>query len=91
MKKFFKVVPHSASKPLGSGENNRQSPNTAKLSTAPIERTEKVKENCGGREEKKRKIGLDNDIFDTDASMEDRDTVALPVEEIVISDDEIDK
>ena len=86
MKKFFKVVP-STSKPLGDGVKNTKSPAAAKPSAASIEKIQKLKGNVGVREKKKRKIGLDIDIFDTDATMDDcPENAASPVEEIVISD-----
>ena len=89
MKKFFKVVP-TASKPLGAVENNAQSPTEAKPSATSIEKIQKLKGNVGAREKKKRKIGLDNDIFDADTTMEDCPVdTASPAEEIVISDDEV--
>ena len=82
MKKFFKVVPSKGGKPLGAASSNNSSAGNVAPSRGGQERLDK---------KKKRKIGLDDDIFDTDAAMDDRcETVASPVEEIVISDDDID-
>jgi hypothetical protein len=87
MKKFFKVVPTGSSKPLGVGADNIQSPAAAKQSSS----NEKIQKLVGygkEREKKKRKTGLDNDIFDTDATMDDCSENSAPTEEIVISDDD---
>ena len=82
MKKFFKVVPGKGSKPFGAASNNNSSPGNFAPSRDGKEKLDKGK---------KRKIGLDDDIFDTDAAMDDCcETVESPVEEIVISDDDVD-
>ena len=88
MKKFFKVVPSSSSKPLGVGTNNVQSNSGSAKQLKPA--NEKINKFVRD-EKKKRKIGLDDDIFDTDATMDECSENATPAEEIVISDDEADK
>ena len=89
MKKFFKVVPSKGSKPLCPTTDNTLSSQNAEPSKVSKEKSRCKEKECKG---KKRKIGLDDDIFDTDAASGDcSETSASPVEEIVISDDDLDK
>lgn len=92
MKKFFKVVPKTA-QPLGASPITANS--AAKSGTPTQTLTPKTlkpnKSDAVKQEKKKRKLGLNSDIFDTDEPMEDvEDKVEAPPEEIVISDEDGD-